>query len=308
MTPAVSINNLTKVYKGRKGLKVEALKGITLDIMPGEVFGFLGPNGAGKSTTIKVLLGLIRASTGEAAIGGTPVADPAARRSIGYLPENPALYDSLTGEEYLKFVGQTFGMTETELPGEVDRVLSLLDLKDARKRPIRSYSKGMVQRLGLAQTMVHNPDVYILDEPMSGLDPIGRAQVKEIIRGLKRAGKTVFFSTHITGDVEAVCDRLGVIVSGKIEALDTVENILRSGVEGYEVRLEGVPDMHEEGIVNIMSEAGRSAWYVPAAKFNTFMQRVGEQAVQVADIETKRRDIESFFLDIVGKEKGDENS
>ncbi len=123
--------------------------------------------------------------------------------------------------------------------------------------------------------------------------------------GLKQAVKTVFFSTHITGDVEAVCDRLGVIVSGKMEALDTVENILRSGVEGYEVRLEGVPNMHEEGIVNIMSEAGRSAWYVPAAKFNTFMQRVGEQAVQVVYIETKRRDVESFFLDIV---KGDENS
>lgn len=305
MTPAVSINNLSKAYKGKKGLKVEALKGISLDIVRGEVFGFLGPNGAGKSTTIKLLVGLIRATAGEAAICGIPVADPEARRFIGYLPENPAFYDSLTGEEYLSFVAQTFGMNESDIAGEVDRVLELLDLKHALKRPIRSYSKGMVQRLGLAQTLVHNPDVYILDEPMSGLDPIGRAQVKDLIRNLKKSGKTVFFSTHITSDVEALCDRVGVIVGGRLEALDTVENILRSGIEGYEIQLDSVLEVNEEEIVNMNCEAGMSLWYVPAARFNSFMRRVNEQPVQVINIETKRRDIESFFLDIVGKEKVD---
>lgn len=307
MTPAISIQNLSKVYKGKKGLKVDALKSINLDILPGEIFGFLGPNGAGKSTTIKVLVGLIRATAGEAAICGIQVSSFAARRSVGYLPENPALYDSLTGEEYLRFVAQTFGMNESDISSEVDRALGLLDLKHALKRPIRSYSKGMVQRLGLAQTLVHDPDVYILDEPMSGLDPIGRAQVKDLIRSLKKAGKTVFFSTHITSDVEAVCDRVGVIVGGRLEALDTVENILRSGIDGYEIQLDCVFEVHEEGIVNIKSEAGRSSWYVPAARFNAFMRRVNERAAQVINIETKRRDIESFFLDIVEKEKGNEH-
>jgi ABC-2 type transport system ATP-binding protein len=310
MTPDVSIKNLSKVYKGKKGLMVEALKCISLDIIPGEVFGFLGPNGAGKSTTIKLLVGLIRATAGEATICGIHVSDPAARRFIGYLPENPALYDSLTGEEYLCFVARTFGINESCIYAEVDKALGLLDLKHAMKRQIRSYSKGMVQRLALAQAIVHDPDVYILDEPMSGLDPIGRAQVKDLIRNLKRAGKTVFFSTHITSDVEAVCDRVGVIVDGRLKALDTVENILYSGIEGYEIQLDGIPDLHEEGIKNMRSEAGMSLWYVPKAKFNIFLKRLSEHPSQIIDIETKRRDIESFFLDIVekDKDKGNENS
>jgi ABC-2 type transport system ATP-binding protein len=151
---------------------------------------------------------------------------------------------------------------------------------------------------------VHNPDVYVLDEPMSGLDPIGRAQVKEIVRGLKQAGKTVFFSTHITSDIEAVCDRVGVIVSGRLKALDSVENIMRAGVEGYEIQLGSALDLHEEGINNTGNDGGVSFWYVSAAKFNMFMKSVSDHGIQVINIETKRRDIERFFLDIVGKEKG----
>lgn len=308
MIPVISIQNLSKVYKGKKGIKVEALKDLCLDIMPGEVFGFLGPNGAGKSTTIKVLVGLIKATAGAATICGISVNNPAARRSIGYLPENPALYDSLTGEEYLHFVARTFGMQTSAISSEVDKALVLLDLIHSMKRPIRSYSKGMVQRLGLAQTIVHCPDVYILDEPMSGLDPVGRAQVKDLIRALKEAGKTVFFSTHITSDIEALCDRVGVLVNGKLEALDTVEHILQSGVEGYEILLTGTPELHDEGFAKLGSEEGVSRWYVPAARLTTFMGMAGERALHIINIEARRRNVEDFFLDIVGKDKEDANS
>jgi len=199
---AIEITELCKVFKGKKGAVVEALKGISLSVGQGEVFGFLGPNGAGKSTTIKCLMGLLKPTFGSASIMGRPISDPAARQAVGYLPENPAFYEYLTAEEYLLFVGRVFKMPEALLARRTEEMLKLLELWDARRRQMRGYSKGMVQRLGLAQTLIHDPDVYILDEPMSGLDPIGRALVKEIILDLKKRGKCVFFSTHITDDVE----------------------------------------------------------------------------------------------------------
>ncbi|MGD0845639.1 MAG: ABC transporter ATP-binding protein, partial [Geobacteraceae bacterium] len=175
---AIDIRDLSKTFRGKKGSRVEALKGLTLSIDTGEVFGFLGPNGAGKSTTIKIIMGLIRSTSGSALIMGHPTGSPVARRQVGFLPENPAFYDFLTAEEYLNFVGQAFGMAKPLLEKRTDEVLALLELIEARKRPMRGYSKGMVQRLGLAQVLLHDPDVYILDEPMSGLDPLGRALVK----------------------------------------------------------------------------------------------------------------------------------
>jgi len=268
---------------------------LSLHVDQGEVFGFLGPNGAGKSTAIKVLLGLIRSTAGSARIMGADVNDSSARLDVGYLPENPAFYDFLSGEEYLRFVGRSFKMDDSRLNTESAGILKRLELWDARKRPIRSYSKGMVQRLGLAQTLIHDPSVYILDEPMSGLDPIGRALVKEIILELKGRGKTAFFSTHITADIEAVCDRVGVINKGVLLAVDDVANILRRGVEGYVVQLS-----HRDG---------RSEEHVVAKdNLQAFIERsIGEQS-GIERIEPKRKDMEAFFLEMVAKEQHETES
>lgn len=298
---AIEVSGLCKQFRGKRMTRVEALRDLNLTIAPGEVFGFLGPNGAGKSTTIKLVMGLLRPTSGRTSIMGMDSSLAPARRRVGYLPENPAFYDYLSAEEYLKFVGAQFNMERSLLQGRSEEILKRLELWDARKRPMRGYSKGMVQRVGLAQTLVHDPDVYILDEPMSGLDPIGRALVKEIILELKQRGKCVFFSTHITDDVEKVCDRVGVIVKGSLVALDSVENILRSGVEGYQVHLR-IPEA-EPGLfagVEAVRRGGSTAeFYVTCDAFNGFMGEVNRAGREVVLVETKRRDLEDFFLSIV---------
>lgn len=298
---AIEITGLSKQYSGKRMTKVDALKGLDLTIAAGEVFGFLGPNGAGKSTTIKLVMGLLRPTAGTATLMGMDASSAKSRRHVGYLPENPAFYDYLSSEEYIVFVGSQFKMETSLLAQRSEEVLHRLDLWEARKRPMRGYSKGMVQRVGVAQALVHDPEVYILDEPMSGLDPIGRALVKEIILELKQRGKTVFFSTHITDDVEKICDRVAVLVKGRLVALDTVENILRNGLEGYLVRLQ-LPE--EEGasfagIQVIRRAGGVSEFHVPCCEFNAFMGAVNTSGREVVLVEPMRRDLEDFFLSLV---------
>lgn len=288
MVKAIETVNLSKTFKGKKGLRVEALKGLSLSIEPGEVFGFLGPNGAGKSTTIKTLMGLIRPDSGEARIMGVDIRSPGARQHVGYLPENPAFYDYLTAEEYLAFVGAAFAMALSDARKHAERVLTLMELWDARKRPIRSYSKGMVQRLGLAQVLLHDPDVYILDEPMSGLDPVGRALVKDVILDLKKKGKCVFFSTHITADVETVCDRVGIIAQGALRSVELVQAVLSGGIQGYFIRLAGAGE-----------KMAQRDLYVPKEELTDFLAEAKGRNEEVVLIEPKRKDLEEFFLEIV---------
>jgi ABC-2 type transport system ATP-binding protein len=285
---AIEITGLCKQFTGKRMTKVDALKGFDLSIAAGEVFGFLGPNGAGKSTTIKLVMGLLRATSGTVQIMGMDAGRAESRRRVGYLPENPAFYDYLSAEEYIDFVGSQFRMETALLARRSEEVLRRLDLWEARKRPMRGYSKGMVQRVGLAQALVHDPDVYILDEPMSGLDPIGRALVKDIIIDLKKRGKCVFFSTHITDDVEKVCDRVGVINKGELLVVDSVETILQRGVEGYTVLVMNIDGTKEE-------------LFVDKAGLQAFIQQsvINRQSIEV--IEPRRKDMEAFFLEIVAQ-------
>lgn len=283
---ALDIEALGKTFISKKRQKVEALKGLTLQIEQGEVFGFLGPNGAGKSTTIKCLMGLIKPTSGTATIMGEPIGSEASRAQVGFLPENPAFYDYLTAEEYLLFVGRSFKMSEQLLIRRTEEALKQLELWDARKRQIRGYSKGMVQRVGLAQVLIHDPAVYILDEPMSGLDPIGRALVKEIILDLKKRGKCVFFSTHITDDVEKVCDRVGVINKGQLQVVDRVDTILQKGVEGYTVLVT-------------TSDGSREERFVEKADLQSFIEQITRNKGLINTIEPRRKDMETFFLEIV---------
>lgn len=284
---AIEISGLSKRYKGKRGVRVHALKELSLDIEIGEVFGFLGPNGAGKSTTIKTLMGLISADAGEARIMGKPIGSASCRKSVGYLPENPAFYDYLSAEEYLRFVGHGFGMDGPALEQALEKVLRLMDLWEARKRLVRVYSKGMVQRLGLAQVLIHDPEVYILDEPMSGLDPTGRALVKEIILDLRKRGKCVFFSTHITSDVEMVCDRVGILVQGSLQSVERVESIMTQGVVGYHVYLKRESDLENDVV------------YLEKERLSLFLEEARAAGREVVLIEPNRKNLESFFLDIV---------
>jgi ABC-2 type transport system ATP-binding protein len=287
--PAIEIRSLAKTFKGKRGARVDALKPLTLDIDKGDIFGFLGPNGAGKSTTIKLLMGLIRPTSGNANIMGKDIASTEARRHVGYLPENPAFYEYLSAEEYLHFVGKTFDMPVSLLREKTEDLLRRLELWDARKRLIRSYSKGMVQRVGLAQVLLHDPEVYILDEPMSGLDPLGRALVKEILISLRKLGKSVFFSTHITSDVESVCDRVGVIVKGEMKCVRKVDEITVGGITGYELRYlnnsDGTP----------MTEQVRKDEL--AARLSA-LQSIGSRVLMVEPV---RKNLEEFFVDIVNQ-------
>src|SRR5436190_2732698 len=204
-----------------------AVKDLNLNVNAGEVFGFLGPNGAGKTTTMNVLLGFVNATKGDAYLFGQNVREPIARQRIGYLPELTYYYKFLTAEELLRFYARIFNIPKAEREKRIDDVLKLVELDHARKRQIKTYSKGMQQRAGLAQALINNPDLLILDEPTSGLDPIGRLKVREIIQRLKNEGKTVFFSSHELGEVETICDRVGILADGELKREGRVSDIVR---------------------------------------------------------------------------------
>ncbi|ABQ26849.1 ABC transporter ATP-binding protein [Geotalea uraniireducens] len=226
----IKFAGVSKEFKeGVTAKRVKALVNLSLEIEQGEIFGFLGPNGAGKSTAIKILINLIYPDSGQATIMDTDVGDKNVRRFVGYLPENPYFYDYLTAEELLWFGGKSSGMAKDEILERSNLLLDKVQLLEARKRPLRTYSKGMVQRAGLALALIHNPKVVILDEPMSGLDPIGRKMVGDIILEIKGEGKTVFFSSHILSDVERFCDQIGIIVGGRLRRTSSVADVLKHG-------------------------------------------------------------------------------
>src|SRR5271154_3995568 len=221
------VENLCVTYRNREtkqGVK-QAVRNLSLSVGQGEVFGFLGPNGAGKTTTMNVLLGFVNATSGAAYLFGTDVRQPIARQRIGYLPELTYYYKFLSVEELLRFYARIFGMSRLDTEKRIGELIKLVELEPARKKPIKSYSKGMQQRAGLAQALINNPDLLILDEPTSGLDPIGRMKVREIIQRLKNEGKTVFFSSHELGEVETVCDRVAIIHQGELKAVGSVNEI-----------------------------------------------------------------------------------
>ncbi|HEX9047430.1 MAG TPA: ABC transporter ATP-binding protein [Verrucomicrobiae bacterium] len=227
MTTILKTEKLRVEYRSREvrqGAKV-ALCGLDLEVSAGECFGFLGPNGAGKTTTMNVLLGFVPPTRGAAYLFGIDVRQPIARQRIGYLPELTYYYKFLTAEELLRFYAKIFGLPRAETDRRIPELLKLVELEQAAKRPIKSYSKGMQQRVGLAQALINNPDLLILDEPTSGLDPLGRMKVREIIQRLKNEGKTVFFSSHELGEVESVCDRVAIIHQGELKAIGPVPEI-----------------------------------------------------------------------------------
>jgi ABC-2 type transport system ATP-binding protein len=226
MDAAIVASNLTKdVFSSFLRKRTRVLNGIDLTVKGGETYGLIGPNGAGKTTTLKLLVGLMKPSAGQAVVLGLPAGSPTALSKIGYLPENPYFYSHLTGREFLSFIGRLFGMDSQRLKDEAERLLTLVDMSSDADKPMRKYSKGMLQRLGIAQSLINDPELIFWDEPMSGLDPIGRKHVRSILLELKSKGKTIFFNSHLLPDVHEVCDRIGVLNHGRLVADESVANI-----------------------------------------------------------------------------------
>lgn len=238
MVPAIEIHSLHVEFHSA-GRVIPAINGLDLTVQPGQVFGFLGPNGAGKTTTMHVLLGFIDATSGQARIFGEDVSLSIARQRIGYLPEHPDTYRFLTGREVLAMTGRLFGMRGRTLASRVDELLAQLGLTDAAGRLIATYSRGMMQRICMAQALVNDPDLVILDEPTGGLDPIGRQEIRAIITRLRDRGKTVFFSSHELSEVELVCDHLAILVHGRVAAEGQADRLVSPGesLEQYFMRV-----------------------------------------------------------------------
>jgi ABC-2 type transport system ATP-binding protein len=257
MSDAIRIENLRKTFRlGFIPRPREILKGITFSVREGETFGYLGPNGAGKTTTIKALLGLIRPDAGILEIFGRPASSPRSRESLGFLPENPYFYDYLTGREFLAFTADLFGLDRETKAERIARLLKLVGLERAAGLPLRKYSRGMLQRAGLAQALVNDPKLVVLDEPLGGMDPLGRKEIRDIIVRFKGEGKTVFFTSHILQDIEMICDRVAIIVGGRIVKEGGLRDLVSEKVLFTEVTVSGISPQAFEGLGESVSTRG----------------------------------------------------
>jgi len=305
-SPAIEIENLTKDYPyGFLHLKKKrSLEGLTMQVEDGEVFGFLGPNGAGKSTTIKLLVGLIFPDAGTASILGKPITDIEMHRDIGYLPEQPYFYDYLTAAEVLDYFARFHDLTAADRNERVARMLKKVGLETARKIQLRKYSKGMLQRVGLAQAILHDPKVVILDEPMSGLDPIGRREVRDIILELKREGRTVLFSTHILSDAEMLCDRVGVIVGGKLRGVGAPGEIVGMKTEGMEILFElptnAATATNAAAILAKATKTGeRYRMHVAEEELYAALEQLRGAGAKILSVAQVKASLEEYFMHLI---------
>jgi ABC-2 type transport system ATP-binding protein len=303
--PALETTGLSKSYptgmlhRGRR----PALEDLTLTVPQGEVFGYLGPNGSGKTTTLKVLMGLLRADRGTARVLGMSHTERGWRHRAGYLPENPYLYDYLTPLEYLDYAGRLFGMPRSERGERSRQVLARVGLADSARIPLRRFSKGMLQRAGLAQALLNDPELVFLDEPMSGLDPLGRHMVKEVILELRSRGRTVIFSTHILSDAESLCDRVGLLRAGRLVTVGRLDEILRIDVSHLEVLVSGVGSAILERLPGLKGRRAlgeRWSLEVEEKSLGTVIQAVQEAGGRVLSVLPVRESLEDYFLREMG--------
>jgi len=282
-----------------------ALHDLSLQVEQGEVFGFLGPNGAGKTTTLKLLMQLIYPTSGHAEILGRPVGDLSVRSRIGYLPENPYFYDNLTAEELLLYFARLFGHGASEGRRRASQLLDEVGIGPERKFQLRKFSKGMVQRVGIAQALINQPDVVFLDEPMSGLDPLGRRDVRELILRLRDRGCAVFFSSHVLSDAEALCNRVAVLVQGRLVATGRLSELLANRARAWELVVSGVDQAIIDRIAPRLSRAtalgeGRFSLELPAtvAPESMVSELIGAGA-RIVSLNVVRETLEDFFVEQV---------
>jgi len=284
--PAISIKGLTKDFSvGMRGVKLRAVDDLTLEVGDNEIFGLIGPNGSGKSTTIKVVLGLLDASLGECQIYGKPSHTVAARHSVGFLPEAPYFYRYLSGRELVRFYARICGVSRGKIAKQVDEVIELVGMTEAAHRRVGTYSKGMLQRIGLAQALVHDPQLVILDEPTAGVDPLGSAAIAEIIRELKRRGKTVLLCSHLLAQIEGLCDRVAILHRGKLVREGRVDDLVQEK-DAQSLVVQG------------LSAEGRAA----------VEKTIAEQGGQLCRVEKPRLSLDSFFLQEVEQREAERST
>ncbi|SPE45688.1 conserved hypothetical protein [Candidatus Sulfotelmatobacter sp. SbA7] len=297
---AIEILGLTKTYQvgfWRKRPKC-ALRPLHLQVDEGEIFGFLGPNGAGKTTTLKLLMGLVYPSAGSARILGSEINDPRMKAQIGFLPEQPYFYDYLTAAELLAYYAQLSGIAAKERNHRVTEVLARVGLPDVGGMQLRKFSKGMLQRVGIAQAILHNPRLLFFDEPMSGLDPIGRREVRDLMEELKRAGKTVFFSTHILSDAEALCDRVAIIHQGELRGVGAVADLTSSVESKVEVVWQGssVPASLKTLAANCHVTGDTVRAVVPEASQDPLIDALRRERLRIVSVTPIRTSLEEYFV------------
>jgi ABC-2 type transport system ATP-binding protein len=298
---AIEIENLTKEYPfGFLHLKKKtSLEGLNMHVEMGEVFGFIGPNGAGKSTTIKLLMGLIFPTAGTARILGKAISDVGMHKDIGYLPEQPYFYDYLTAAEVLDYFARFHDLTAADRKERVERMLKKVGLETARKIQLRKYSKGMLQRVGLAQAILHDPKLVILDEPMSGLDPVGRREVRDIILELKREGKTVMFSTHILSDAEMLCDRVGVIVGGKLRGVGAPGQLVDMKTQGMEILFALTGASNAPLLAKATKTGDCYRLQVAEGELYTAIEQLRGAEARILSVTQVKATLEEFFMNLV---------
>lgn len=310
---AIEISGLEKTYSVGflRKRKVRALRPLNLTVEEGEVFGYLGANGAGKTTTLKLLMGIIFPTGGSARILGLDYRDPGVRAQIGFLPEQPYFYDHLTAAELLEYYAQLSGVSAAERKRRVPRMLERVGLPDVSGLPLRKFSKGMMQRVGIAQAVLHDPKVVFLDEPMSGLDPIGRREVRDLMQSLKDEGKTIFFSTHILSDAEALCDRVAVLHQGELRCVEKVSALTTAKHDLMEVLWQGDAALSKDlaalgAECRITGDQVRAV--VPEAKLNAALDLLRNHRARLISVIPVRTTLEDYFLERLAGSAGSQEA
>jgi ABC-2 type transport system ATP-binding protein len=302
MADAIRIENLRKAFRlGFIPKTREILKGITFSVSEGEIFGYLGPNGAGKTTTIKCLLGLIFPDAGTIEIFGQPHLSARARQALGFLPENPYFYDYLTASEFLEFTADLFGLGRGEKEERTARLLKLVGLERAAGLPLRKFSRGMLQRVGLAQALINDPKLVILDEPLGGMDPLGRKEIRDVIVGFKQEGKTVFFTSHILQDIEMICDHVAIIVGGRVVRQGALRDLVSEKVLFTEMTVSGVAPETFRGLGETVSVQGdRVLLKVPEERLvEEILSLVRERDGRILSLSPRTETLEDIFVETV---------
>jgi ABC-2 type transport system ATP-binding protein len=309
-TPAIEIEHLSKEYPyGFLNLKKKkSLEDLSMRVESGEVFGFLGPNGAGKSTTIKLLMRLIFPDGGTARILGKSIDDVSMHQEIGYLPEQPYFYDYLTAGEVLDYFARFHGLTAADRKTRVQDMLKKVGLDTAKKIQLRKYSKGMLQRVGLAQAILHDPQVVILDEPMSGLDPLGRREVRDIILELRKEGRTVLFSTHILSDAEMLCDQVGVLVGGKLRGVGTPGEMVGIKTQGMEILFEVAEGKNLPLLAKATRTGERYRVQFPEEGVYGALDQLKAADARILSVAQIKPTLEEFFMNLVEADRAQANA
>ena len=309
--PAIETKQLVYAYKEHLWSRpVPALRGLDLAVDEGEIYGFLGANGAGKTTTIKILVGLQPAKSGTATLFGQSVNDAASRRAIGFMPENPYFYEYLTAGESMRFYGALSEVPAGERRKRSDELLNFIGLADARDVRVKEFSKGMRQRLGIAQALIHRPRLVILDEPMSGLDPVGRLQVREAILSLKQQGLTVFFSSHVLGDVEMICDRVSLLRKGVLEAAGPIDELLQAESRRIEVGAEQLDretsDKLRQQARQAFEQGGRTVFvFQEWEAANRAVEIIRASSGHLCLLRPVRETLEEYFMRTTGRSRAE---